>query len=293
MIDELIEHLVLDSNNYARKRNFTKLIEKKDLIRMIMILFTMGLVPLPKIHLYWSSTGIHQQIYGNLFIRQLLSRDQFYYLLSNFHGDIDEAISILNTKFQKHWTLGKFIIADESLIPFKGRYQYRQHIPNKPHSTGIKMYGLADQYGFLWSFWIYQGPDGENTKPFFIVKNFMQQLSSKNHIIIADSFYGSLGLAQELNENGYKFVFSCKSDRPSALFSRKLHLGLKKGSWKYGVWKNEIFALSFWDSAKCNFLSNVYGAGNSIRPKIVEIYNKFKGGMDVADGYWNRYLVSF
>ena len=89
--------------------------------------------------------------------------------------------------------------------------------------------------------------------------NFTKELPSKNHIIFADSYYGGFVLAQDLDIDGFKFVLCCKSDRPSVLFSKKLHIGLKKGGWKFGVWKNKILALSFWDLVKCNFISNYFG----------------------------------
>ena len=48
------------------------------------------------------------------------------------------------------------IAIDETLILFKGRYKYCQHIKGKPNSTGLKLYGLADIVGFLWKFWFYK-----------------------------------------------------------------------------------------------------------------------------------------
>ena len=152
-----------------------------------------------------------------------------------------------------------------------------------------------DNSGYLYSLWIYQGPEhGEETKPHQIVVNFAKELPTKNYIVYADSYYGSFTLAEDLNSKGYKFVLSCKSDRPSQLFSKKLHTGLKRGSWKYGVWNKKILALSFWDSVKCNFISNYFNADlEGTKPSLVVKYNKYKGGVDLADSHWSRYLASF
>ena len=42
---------------------------------------------------------------------------------------------------------------------------------------GLKIYGFADQLGFLWSFWVYRGKHGgQRAKPSEIVKDFVIQL---------------------------------------------------------------------------------------------------------------------
>jgi len=111
-----------------------------------------------------------------------------------------------------------------------------------------------------------------------------------------DSYYGGLNLAIDLAEKGFQFVMTCKSDRPSFLFKNFLQLKLKKGMYRQvAEQKHSIVATSFSDTKICNFLSNVYGAGKSLetkrdRPLVVQKYNDFKGGLDVADGNANRYL---
>lgn len=43
------------------------------------------------------------------------------------------------------------------MIPFKGRIFFRQYIPRKPHSTGVKYWALVDETGYLYYFQIYTG----------------------------------------------------------------------------------------------------------------------------------------
>jgi hypothetical protein len=43
------------------------------------------------------------------------------------------------------------------MIPFKGRIFFRQYIPRKPHSTGIKYWAIVDEFGYLYGFEIYVG----------------------------------------------------------------------------------------------------------------------------------------
>ena len=80
----------------------------------------------------------------------------------------------------------------------------------------------------------------------------------------------------------------CKSDRSSDLFSKKLHCGLKKENYQYGVWKKQNIAISFWDSYKCNFLSNCFSTGTEKRLEATDLYNKYKGEMDIMGLFPNK-----
>ena len=50
------------------------------------------------------------------------------------------------------------------MIPFKGRIFFRQYIPRKPHSTGIKYWALVDEEGYLYYFQIYVGKKRQGKK---------------------------------------------------------------------------------------------------------------------------------
>ena len=108
--------------------------------------------------------------------------------------------------------------------------QGRQHIPTKPHATGIKLYGMADEYFYIYSFWIYKGKKDKNhnAKLHQIVVDFINSFKSTNHIYFCDSYYGSLELAKDLDSQNYKFVLSARVNRPTWLFKDVLHVGLKK-----------------------------------------------------------------
>lgn len=223
-----------DSKQYADKKKYDAIFLTRDLIiKFFLVLFAMGLNVLPAIDLYWAKVSSYNGLYGNLFIQKLMTRDMFWAINRIIHCNIETVISILNRNFQKYWKPFQFIIVDESIIAFKGRMAARQHIPTKPHSTGIKLYGMADNHAYMWSFWIYRGKNqqSESAKPSDIVLNFIKKIpSNNNHIIIADSYYGSLALAEDIHKLGYKFILSAKKDRPSWLFKKGLHRNLCKGN---------------------------------------------------------------
>ena len=69
------------------------------------------------------------------------------------------------------------------MIPFKGRIFFRQYIPRKPHSTGIKYWAIVDEYGYLYEFEIYVGKKEQNKvqkkSTAFLASNVLKDLTSQ------------------------------------------------------------------------------------------------------------------
>ena len=87
--------------------------------------------------------------------------------------------------------------------------------------------------GFL----AYNGSESErSTKPMDIVLDFVSSATKIQHkpfYIVADSYYESFKLAEALHEKKIGCSLSCKSDRPSNLFSKFLHNDLEKGCFNF------------------------------------------------------------
>jgi len=236
--------------------------------------------------------------------KALMSKNEFWTISKNIHTDIKNKESkfeeIVNKKkIKEYYVPGTELAIDETIALFKGRFAARQHIKSKPNSTGIKMYGVADQRGYLYGIWTYKGSNTKySAKPMDVVLDYAKLFKPEdNHIFIVDSYYGGLKLAIKLEKLGYKFIMTCRSDRPVQLFKDYLQVGLKnKGTWRqtYNE-KFHILATSFHDTKICHFLSNCYKNGLSdehdkTRTYDVQQYNKYKGGLDVADSHTTRNL---
>jgi len=268
-------------------------------MRYIGVILLMGLTKFSTIAQYWS---------GNEFgicamAKALMSKNEFWTISKNIHTDIKNKESkfeeIINKKIKEYYIPGTELAIDETIALFKGRFAARQHIKSKPNSTGIKMYGVADQRGYLYGIWTYKGSDTKyNAKPMDVVLDYAKLFKPEdNHIFIVDSYYGSLKLAIKLQQLGYKFIMTCRSDRPVQLFKDYLQVGLKqKGTWRQAYNnKLQILATSFHDTKICHFLSNCFQNGlsdehNKTRTYDVQQYNKYKGGLDVADSHATRNL---
>jgi hypothetical protein len=141
----------------------------------------------------------------------------------------------------------------------------------------------------------------EKFSPRKIILHFVNvPKSSKYHIYIADSYYGSYSLAQELHNSGHYFIFCCKSDHPATLFKDLLQNDkLSKGEWNWLTTESgKIIALSMHDKKICNFVSNVYGANELTTkkekklPSVIFHYNYGMQGVDRYDRHCSNYKIS-
>ena len=163
------------------------------------------------------------------------------------------------------------------------------------------MYCLADSSYYLWDFWLYQGKESTRIhSPKQIVLDFadimVQHHSLQPFIIVADSYYGSLEAAYALHYKKLGFLFSCKKNMPSRIFSQHLHTLIQKSQWQE-IHNREMSAITFWDKAKVNLLTNIMNGGKSITnssktltlPASLYYYRKWLGALDHHDRQLHAY----
>lgn len=189
---------------------------------------------------------------GTPFIRERMSRNRWEQIHQNLGFDLNFLKNELITRFKAHWTPYPFVSVDETLIRFKGRYIHRQHIRGKPHSTGLKLYGLADQYGFLYDFWFHEGTKKHTLSE--VVLNFAEQVPNPDqHVMVVDSLFGSYELMEGLEKLKMHFMMACTSNHPTWLWQR-VQRHLKRTEWAWRVRDKKIMALSFKDKKAFNIL---------------------------------------
>ena len=206
----------------------------------------------PEYHLQSLTSKLHFQQYLNFLILTMKEP----------HLMADNLIEQLNINVKSCWNLNQTVVIDEMMVPFHGRWTYKQHVKGKPHNTGaswwkillitlsgLKLYCLADSDYYLWDFWLYQGKDSTREhSPRIIVKEFADQIDKyhpqKPFIFVADSYYGSLEAAYDLYYRKFGCLFSCKANMPSRLFSQHLHETLAKSDWKE-IHNREMSAITF------------------------------------------------
>ena len=269
----------------AERAEIYKLNTEKNLFNYVAILLTIGLNRPPDVNFCWngvSDSDKQPSFYGCQVIQSLMPRDLFWAYNRLFHwaGQKPERANValleahLNFLFVLYWTAWEHIVVDEGVIPYEGRCPGRVYIPSKPHDTGIKYFCLADKYNYVMHFFLSQDfrtadekesdtPNPRSQKPCNVVYCALDAIKDgKSRILITDSYYGSVDLCLELHKDGYRFIMACQCNQPTWLFGTKeetgMHRGLKKHEWTYKVHSSgELIAVSFYDSGRCNFISNI------------------------------------
>ena len=100
-------------------------------------------------------------------------------------------------------------VIDETIIPFQGRCRFKVHIRGKPHSDGLKMFGIADCESYLYCFFFFQKDDTDGPRKTLDVVNALAKSLPSNfsHLIVADSYYGGLDTAMAMNSLGVTVPF--------------------------------------------------------------------------------------
>ncbi len=170
---------------------------------------------------YWMLETTKSGIFGSRFIQDLwqtagIGRDQALILYRKMRANQQFLEFQTNKIFAQWWEPSQKVVVDETLYLFEGRYKHKQHIPNKPHATGLKMFMTVDERHFIYRWWQYRGHQPPVTT---IVMDFIQALPRANYIVCTDTYYSSLELADQLHSKGNQFVLNCRSDRPSGLWA--------------------------------------------------------------------------
>jgi len=225
-----------------------------------------------------------------------MSRDRWLSIRRYLFCDVDWLTQQTQDASQKIWRLYPYVAIDETLLLFKGRFKYRQHIKGKPNATGLKIYALCDNTGFIYAFWFYKG-DHPTTHD--LVWQFAEQVKhfKDDIIIVLDSFYGGYDIMETLKDNGFKFIMACQQNRPTAIWANMMTVKTK-GEWESLV-KHKVMALKFIDKKAVCLFSNCSSSEAVVTtkrkkkrtiPSVVNDYNHWMHGVDLADRYINAHL---
>jgi hypothetical protein len=65
----------------------------------------------------------------------------------------------LNDTYSKYYAPSEHFAADEIIVLFKGRENFKQYMPKKHRRFGIKIYKLCDKTGYTYDMEVYIGKD--------------------------------------------------------------------------------------------------------------------------------------
>ena len=198
-------------------------------------MIVMMLCPQPSYENYWMN---NHPFYGNLWIKDRMSKNKFLEMLQCVDDDPDELFNFANDLFADIWVPHIDISLDEMMIPFKGKCPHHVLIKRKPNPNGMKVWCVADEKKFAYHVDLYKRtsvefelpviyggknsyerfdklPPESTTETALRMVSFLPCLS---YNIFCDSYFGSLELADRLSDLGFGCTLVCRKDRPRWLF---------------------------------------------------------------------------
>ena len=147
--DELIVHIVSESNNYALQIDVNKPLNLtcEELEQFIGILFVMSIVKMPCTRDYWDKKMRYDKIADIMPIKRFEQIKRFLHVSDNMQMPKDcpdklfkirPIIDAFKERFQMIAPTEDLCI-DEQMVPFKGRSKSKPYNPQKPKKWGYKL----------------------------------------------------------------------------------------------------------------------------------------------------------
>lgn len=326
--DDIVDKIVEETNKYAEKclletemtaksrSKAWKPTDANEMRQFFSVILTMGLNKVPHFHDYWSK----KCIYRNEYICSLMGRDRFILLLKFWHfsderndtGDrlykIRQILNMLNNHFREILTPGKYIVIDESMIPWRGRLIFRQYIKNKSHKYGVKLYKLCTPEGYTFKTIVYTGKEGNSREVNHgknVVMKLIEGLENEGRVLVADNFYSSIDLVEELIEMKTFYCGTLRSNRrglPKQFMSKKFKKGEVKGKMlptgvKVIKWhdKRQVSMITSCKTHKASLVDTgkINKKTNEMikKPLCILTYNDNKKGIDYSDQMSSYYTT--
>ena len=322
--DDLWDLIVQESNRLAKQKlgdRFGKFrcITREELKAFMGINIIMGINQLPAYHLFWST----DDFFGNQGIKRTLTKNRYEDITSNLsfrdsskeplRGDenfdrlfkVRAVLDYVRAKCENNFKPTKNISVDEGMIAYRGRLSFKQYMPAKPTRYGIKVWMAADSSnGYVLNFDVYLGKEPNHRRinglGYDVVTQLTRPFMNNNHCLYFDNFFSSVILFEDLQKNG---TYACatvrcnRKDLPRCV-KDKLRPGQKivrqKGNVVLTKWhdKRDVCIIS----TNCSPLEPdvVVTRGNNqevTKPAVVNLYNKYMGGVDLADQLRHYYSV--
>ena len=313
----LKQHVVLESNRYARQRNNTEFtLTTSDLDTFVAFLLFSGYHSLPQRKLYWERNRdvSTPMIFESISKNKCCETKRYIHFADNTTIDISDKFAkvrplydITNDSLQQfgHWHLNYSI--DEQMVPYFGMHSAKQTNRAKSVRFGYKNFVLASADGYPYRLIPYSGAKGvggTSGKDLTLRVVLDLVLQSGNGIgnLAFDNWYTSARLMSALAAMDIPTVATARSDRVGgAPLMTTTNMGKKKrGTLSYAIDKTQVLHCVNWmDNAVVTLMSNSTGPYplNQVerfsksekkkvlvpQPAMIKLYNESMGGVDLID----------
>lgn len=205
---------------------------------------------------------------------------------------------MLMVQCRQNYVPGTNVTIDEQLLAFRGRCKFRMYIPNKPAKYGVKLEMMCDSgTRYMVDSMPYLGkatntgglPLGE-----YFVKELTRSIHGTNRNVTMDNWFTSVPLAKQLLQQPYKLTIvgtlrSNKKEIPDELKNQRTSDGTRRINTSMFVYDGPITLLSYKPKpSKMVYMLSSCDEEASVnpetkKPRMIEFYNKTKGGVDTFD----------
>lgn len=273
----------------------------------------MGSIPYPRLRMYFSrGYGLHA-------VKSVLSRDRVFRLRNclhlvdvnsppannnNFLWKIQPIVDTVRQGCLKIARTADNYSIDEQMIPFCGRCEVKQYVPNKPRPVGLKNFVITTSAGLMIDFEVYQGSRTPLARrdlglgPAVVLR--LAESVPKNSHIFFDRYFTTVRLIQELREDQKFGTGTIMSNRLNLKWKKDSKM--KRGEHQQFLAKNgrkRVYAVKWKDNKSVTLVSSKFGALPTVEvkrwdkkekqrkeipcPSIVWNYNQKMGGVDILD----------
>lgn len=317
---------ILDRQTYAEKDGSWKNFTPDEVMQCIAILIYMGIVELPRLHLYWNTS----ELFSGLIPPKVMPRSRFFAFLAFLSVmDSEKTDPIRDGKLHRITHLLQHIndvscqlfqpyrnlCVDERTVKSKERSGIRQYMRDKGVKWGYKLWVLADsRTGYTVQFNVYTGkretPSSKGLA-YDVVTRLCEPYLDQGYIIYLDNFYTSPSLFVHLLE---RKTLSCGTTRKDR---RGFPSQLKDNTWEKRATRGDVrwlrcsgvLYLQWKDKRAVNMMSTAHTANNHVtatrkvksggqwtkipirKPLLIEEYNKGMLGVDKSDQLISSYNV--
>ena len=229
----------------------------------------------------------------------------------------------VNKQCVAYYKPDQHLSVDESMVPYFGKHGAKQYIHGKPIKFGYKLWVLAKPLGYCVQFCPYAGKDTQldeygdiglevgGTVVAHLLKclSFQQDNGSIYHVVM-DNFFTSPGLLCHLQKQPIAAIGTvrlCRMGNPP-LKSVKEVKKLQRGTSVVAVETlSNVSAVRWKDNKVVNILSTFAGKEpqnkvkrysqnkkkriDILQPNVVNVYNRFMGGVDCMDQNISTYMI--
>ena len=324
--DEMLAMVATETNRYSVEKTGQSVnTTAKELEQVLGMYLLMGLSQMPSVRAYWEAETYYAPV------ADVMSRNRFEKLLTSLHfQDNNASEDVKRDKAWKirPWLSSlrerclqtppeECHAIDEMMVAFKGRSHMKVYMPAKPKKWGFKMWGRAGVSGFLYDFDLHTGAaDKSLVTELGVTGDLVMQLASTlpsgvNHKLFADNYFTSIPVVEELQARGIQYLGTVRGNRLKGCVMKdeKTLKSEGRGSSDHRVEElNNCVAVRWYDNRVVNLLSSYVGTEPVTvakrwdrkkkvhvevpMPAIVQVYNKFMGGIDLLDMMTSMYKYS-